>query len=137
MTFSKDLKTFSINFGEVSDKVFRGTSIAMSTSVIKRTPVKSGRARGNWFGTFGQPSTKVSTRVSKDGSQAISDATNIANSGLAGQTFYLTNNLPYIQKLENGAPNKGSSTQAPNGMVEITVNEFQREVDKQANKHRR
>lgn len=135
MSFSKDLKTFAINFGEVTDKVFRGTSIAMSTSVIEKTPVKTGRARGNWFATFGAPSTKVSTRVSTDQSlTAEKDAESVALAGVAGQTFYLTNNLPYIQRLENGWSDQARN---PNGMVEITVNEFQREVDKQVNKHRR
>ena len=38
---------------------------------------------------------------------------------LTGEIAALSNNLPYIKKLEDG-----SSTQAPNGMVKITVAEL-------------
>lgn len=133
MSFSKDLKTFAINFGDVEEKVFRGTSIAMTKSIVERTPVDTGRARGNWFPTLGTPSTKVTESEDYPSDDAIvGRAVQKLGSHKLGQSFYLTNNLPYIQKLENG-----SSTQAPVGMVEVTVNEFQREVGKQANKHRR
>jgi len=135
LSFSKDLKTFAINFGEVSDKVFRGTSIAMTKSIVERTPVDTGRARGNWFPTLGTPSTKVVESEDYPSDDAIvGRAAKTLNSHKMGQSFYLTNNLPYIQRLENGWSEQARN---PNGMVEITVNEFQREVDKQANKHRR
>ncbi len=43
--------------------------------------------------------------------------------GSGKRPIYITNNLPYISKLENG-----SSKQAPNGMVNLTMNEVQRSV---------
>lgn len=36
-----------------------------------------------------------------------------------GQTLYIANGLPYIERLE-----QGSSTQAPRGMVMITIAEL-------------
>lgn len=50
-----------------------------------------------------------------------------ASTGLAGHLHYLVNNLPYAQRLE-----EGWSSQAPSGMVAITVVEFQGYVDKAA-----
>ncbi len=132
MTFSKDLKTFSINFGEVCDKTFRGTSIAMSRGVIEKTPVDTGRARGNWFPSFDTPSTEITSKTSKLGAESIIRTVQKVSELTTDKSFFLTNNLPYIVVLENG-----SSTQAPNGMVAITVNEFQRVVNEQANKNRR
>ena len=42
----------------------------------------------------------------------------------AGQVAFIVNNLPYAIPLEYG-----HSTQAPNGMVRITVERFQQIVD--------
>jgi hypothetical protein len=42
----------------------------------------------------------------------------------AGDTIYLTNNLPYIRRLE-----EGYSQQAPAGMVALTVQEFAQVVN--------
>jgi hypothetical protein len=44
----------------------------------------------------------------------------VKESGAAGKVHYLTNNLPYAYRLEYGW-----SRQAPNGMVGVTVVEFQ------------
>lgn len=132
MSFQKDLKKFSINLGDVSEKVFRGTSIDISTKVITRTPVDTGRARGNWFPSFDEPSEQTTTNVSKTGLDSITRATQKVRTSRLGQSFYLTNNLPYIERLENGY-----SDQAPNGMVERTLVEFQRIVDQNANKNRK
>lgn len=132
MSFGDDLKQFSLNLGNVSEEVFRGTSIDMSTKVITRTPVDTGRARGNWFATIDTPSDQVTDSQSKSGIRPIGKARTTADKSKLGQSFYLTNNLPYIERLENGY-----SGQAPEGMVERTVNEFQRVVDSQANKNRR
>jgi len=41
------------------------------------------------------------------------------------ETIYITNNLPYICKLEYG-----SSKQAPNGMVGLTMNNISNNIDK-------
>jgi hypothetical protein len=45
----------------------------------------------------------------------------------AGLVFYLTNNVPYAQRIEDGW-----SRQAPNGLVALTAVEFQQIVDEAA-----
>ena len=40
-----------------------------------------------------------------------------------GDVIYITNNVDYINELD-----KGSSQQAPNGMVSLTINEVQAQL---------
>lgn len=88
--------------------------------VIRKTPVDTGRARANWFATIGTPSERVSpNQFDKSGSRAVSRVVAKAESVKPFGSFFLANNLTYIQKLESG-----SSTQAPNGMVGTTFAEL-------------
>lgn len=129
MSFSSDLKKFADKTEKNAEKLVRGTSLAMFSSVIKRTPVKSGRAKGNWQTDVSKPATGTLERLDPSGNQAIQEAVQKTRPFKLGQSIYMVNNLPYIQKLENG-----SSKQMPSGMVKITVGEFQREINRQARK---
>lgn len=114
------------SLSKFTDKVMRGTLLGLTTRIIVRSPVDTGRFRNNWFASFGSPSSKTTGSADKSGSKAMA-ATQAAIGELqAGQTFYLTNNLPYSLPLEYG-----SSKQAPNGMLRISVAEVQRAIDSQ------
>lgn len=87
--------------------------------IVLRTPVDTGRARGNWQTTISHPATGQLETVDKQGDDTI-------NKGLAAiatlppyQVVYIANNLEYIEFLE-----EGSSEQAPDGMVKMTVEEL-------------
>lgn len=85
----------------------------LSISVIKKSPVKSGRFRGNWMSEIGVSSSLVEMERRED--SAIAQA--LMKAELAsGKVFYLTNNLPYARRLEYGW-----SKQAPQGMVRLSV----------------
>jgi hypothetical protein len=108
MSFSVDLNRAAQNIGRGLDETRRAVIIELYGSVIGDTPVDTGRARGNWQTTVGAP---------KDGeiekrTMASARAEVAANLGQLGDTVYMTNNLPYIEFLE-----EGSSKQAPIGMV--------------------
>lgn len=111
---------------EITNKVIRKVAFDMSNGIIQKTPVKTGRARMNWALGIGTPNTQTTDSVDPGGSAAA----NLILSGLAdydyesGNPIFITNSLPYIVPLENG-----HSTQAPNGMVKITVAEFQNYVE--------
>lgn len=129
MSFSSDLKKFADKTEKNAEKLVRGTALAVFGSVIKRTPVDTGRARGNWQTDVGRMPDGVTERDDKSGAAASKETIiNTADFKL-GQPIFLINNLPYIRRLEDG-----SSTQAPAGMVKVTVNEFEREVNRQARK---
>jgi hypothetical protein len=99
------------------DTVIRKSTIELFGQVIKMTPVDTGRARGNWQCTVGSPATDETDRLDKVGSSVMSEVTQTVPK--AGSVVWLSNNVPYIRKLEYG-----SSTQAPGGMVRIAIQNF-------------
>lgn len=126
---TKKLEVVFNNLREYPEKVVRGTLLEMSSRIIKRSPVDTGRFRNNWNASFAAPSNATKTSSDPSGTQATLEAANLLAKFEMGQTFYLTNNLPYSLKLEYG-----SSQQAPGGMVRLTAAEFDAEIKKQAAK---
>lgn len=75
-----------------------------------------GRARANWIPTIGTPFAGTVAREDKQGAATIALLAPITANFVLGQTVWLTNNLPYIEALNNG-----HSTQAPVGFVEMAI----------------
>ena len=112
--------------GDRYDEVIRGTLLDLSKRIILRTPVDTGRARGNWQVSYNAPESGVLQRDDLSGQGTIAEVaqqTQIAG----GNVWYLTNNLPYIQRLEF----EGWSDQAPSGMVRISLAELDQSIDAQ------
>tara|TARA_R110000796_G_scaffold121137_3_gene235269 strand:- start:644 stop:1153 length:510 start_codon:yes stop_codon:yes gene_type:complete len=128
-----------------SEKAVRATFIATAQEIIVRTPVDTGRARANWFVTKSTPSSEVTS--STNGNYAKAEARTAFKDNVLGETFYISNNLPYIGVLEFGGYPKsvkkgsrnrkgkrkgryskrsknGFSKKAPNGMVRIALSKF-------------
>ena len=93
------------------------------TRVVLKTPVLTGRARGNWSVGIGSVGGEARDVEDKSGSLTIAEGEQVL-AQYAHQQGYpeivLFNNLPYIERLENGY-----STMAPNGMVAVTISELQ------------
>ena len=100
--------------GHIDDRV-RAATIGVFTGIRKDTPVDTGRARGNWQCTIGAPFGGENANGSDEQIQQTIPRR-------AGSVVYLTNNVPYIQKLEYD----GHSSKAPTGMVRINVARFER-----------
>jgi hypothetical protein len=126
MSFSDDLKRFSKKTGLTLDEVAVTVCSELTKSVIINTPVDTGSARANWQASLNRHISTTTSSKDKTGASSISKGISIAK-GAAGSIFYLTNNLPYIRKLEFGGYNAGSkvvggfSAQAPQGMVRISM----------------
>lgn len=118
MTFPKDIEKWIRKTKASEDKVIQKVCLEISSSIILRTPVDTGRARGNWEASIGTPSSKTTESLSKSGQSAIRKASALSKDA-PGSKFFLVNNLPYIKKLE-----EGSSGQAPAGMVAVTIAAF-------------
>ena len=99
--------------GHVDNKIRAATSEVFS-NIIQMTPVDTGRARGNWQCTIGAPF------VGEDDTGSVMKANSVIPRR-AGSVVYLTNNVPYIGKLEYDA----HSRQAPAGMVRVSVALFE------------
>lgn len=105
------------------DTQIRKSTIELFGSVIKMTPVDTGRAKGNWQCTIG---TAASSEINRDdgskkdslsGSKAYEEV--VKTVPPAGNVVWLANNVPYIRSLEYG-----SSQQAPSGMVRVSLERF-------------
>lgn len=123
-SFSSQVKSFGITTINRHALFVRKVAIDITSSVILKTPVDTGRARGNWQVQINSPITSTLDVNDKTGATTIGTATNTLANYKAGD-IYITNNLPYIIKLE-----QGSSKQQPAGMVAITIREFDRIISK-------
>lgn len=93
------------------------------TRIIQRTPVDTGRARGNWSVSIGAQSFGLAQELDPSGSNAISEGQAVIASFGSQEgwpSIFIQNNLPYIERLEDGY-----SGQAPNGMVALTLADLQ------------
>ncbi len=122
--FSVDIRKFIQKANGNVDRAIRQTIILVSQGVIQNTPVDTGRARANWVFGSGSPNLSVEfSRFDPGGSSALAKiASDIGTK--PPRLSYVTNSLPYIQSLE-----EGSSRQAPNGMVAVTLSSIQLRID--------
>lgn len=86
-----------------------------------KSPVDTGRFRGNWSLAIGAPDTSVTATVDPSGGATVARNANamMAYPEKAWPPVYITNNLPYAERLEDGY-----SKQAPGGMVALTYAEL-------------
>ena len=113
----------------------RKISLEIFSRVILKSPVDTGRFRGNWQVAIGSVPSGTLELDDKTGTATVSKADLKLVGAKAGDTIYLANNLPYAVRLEEGGYNDGPKTvggfsrQAPAGMVALTVQEFAAIVD--------
>jgi len=90
------------------------------SGIVRKSPVDTGRFRGNWIVSKNQPNTQVRKTTDKGGSNTINKGSSAieAFDYKGDLRIIIQNNLPYANRLENGW-----SKQAPNGMVALTINE--------------
>lgn len=111
--FSKRIKDIAQSITTNVDKEVIQAGILVQQAVILATPVDTGRARGNWLASLGLPIESPSEREDQSGHVTVSENNSIITGRKTGQNIYITNNLPYINKLNNGY-----SAQAPAMFVE-------------------
>lgn len=126
--FSRRMDFRARELGRDVDRVVRSVALAADQAVVFATPVDKGVARSNWRVSVGTPSVGTIGAYSPGDGLGIGEAAN-AQAAIAqalaaiaarrpGQSIFIVNNLPYIQRL-----NDGSSAQAPAGFVEAAVAE--------------
>lgn len=120
MSFSDDIIKFSKKTNESVEQVMRASAISMFSTIVQRTPVDTGRARANWLYTQDTPSSSTVESGPDKREADTGSSSKIAQEIKPGSKHIITNNLPYIEKLESG----DGSSQAPRGMVKVSVTEF-------------
>lgn len=124
-SFAESLAAFAEQTKEAIDDVFREVVIEIGTSVIRLSPVDTGRFKGNWQFTVGAPSSQSLDTFDKSGHETIATLVSEVSKLEAGQVAYIVNNLVYGVPLEYGHSQK----KAPSGMVQITLARFQQIVE--------
>ena len=122
MSWESDWKKIESKIDRTLDQGIRATLLEVSTAIIKGTPADTGRARGNWQASIGRGATgEVSVDSVRSGEAKAIAEVNQKASVAVGDLYYLTNNVPYIERLEYGW-----SKQAPGGMVRKNMQNFNR-----------
>lgn len=118
--FNKQLASFATSFVPMQFRAFQiKVALELFTRIILKNPVDTGRSRGNWqIGIGASPTTILDERSSDE---AINDGLSKLGAYTSGVvTIFITNNVNYISFLE-----EGSSTQAPRGMVAVSIEEVE------------
>jgi hypothetical protein len=150
MSFSLDLAAFATKTNLKADAIARDVVLAVDKQIVELTPIgkpelwaiNQGRAKGdlikpagyvggrlaaNW--QYGKNEVPEGELFEPNNYIGYPDKTATVSTQMsklqvgqgAGNIHYLANNLPYAQRIEDGT----WSTQAPAGMVGITVIEFE------------
>lgn len=134
MSFTADMNKFCKKEAPgYLDRVVRKTVIEIGTRLVYRSPVGDadywrsppppgyvgGRFRANWQYSFGVKASGFTDAVDGSGAGTLSAIVGSALGGNAVGVHFLTNNLPYAQRIEDGW-----SRQAPAGIVGRVELEF-------------
>lgn len=115
--FGVDLERFGSGMEAKGDLILRKIVLDLMSAVVMDTPVDTGRARGNWYPSINVPSdAKDDSTVDPSGGGVVANIMGTASRANMGDAVWLSNNLPYILRLENG-----SSKQSPQGMVDKNI----------------
>lgn len=123
--FAESLEDFSEYAMDMATQIFRSVVIEVGSSVIRLSPVLTGKFKGNWALTIDATYAQKTAPVDKDGQSTINELVYRSQSLTYGQVAYIVNNLPYSVPLEYGY-----STKAPEGMVRITQARFKEIVNR-------
>lgn len=127
MSFSSDLSRFCEREApDYLEKTVRKVVIEIGNRCVLRSPVgdgaywqspppagySGGRFRANWQHGLNVIPTLFTDAVDKSGGSTLAAITSAVATGNAVGVHYITNNLPYAERIENGW-----SRQAPQGIV--------------------
>lgn len=126
LRFVRRINRRSKNVGKNAALATKIAAKEMLTEVVLATPVDTGRARSNWRVGVGSPKTGVVEPYAPGRHLGLGDILNAAGAINAGsalidsstgdEQFYITNNVPYIYKLDNGWSN-----QAPANFIRMAL----------------
>lgn len=125
--FALDISRFVNRTHSNVDLVTKKVVLDIARSVIRKSPVDTGRFKGNWqYGTAQMP-TGVLDIYDAGGRGTEAHIAGQIPAQASGKLHYIVNNLPYSIRLENGW-----SSQSPSGMVGLTISEYQEIVRRAA-----
>lgn len=117
--FGRRIQATGQDVADNSDALVRKVAVAVDHTVVFGTPVDTGRARSNWQAELDSPADGTVASLGGNAAAASiakAEAIIAKYNGDRNKEIHLTNNLPYIGRL-----NDGWSAQAPAGYVETAV----------------
>lgn len=121
LDINKFLQKVNSNQTEVLQKV----ALDLFTQIVLKSPVRTGRFRNNWYPAIGTISGEMNiSAMDPAGSASLSRIQSVVSQFGPNKVIYMSNNLPYANKLEYGY-----SRQAPVGMVRVSIASFQAYLD--------
>lgn len=115
------MQVLAVRVEQNVERTVKRVALAVDQAVVLATPVDTGRARSNWIAQIGDPARRTVEPYAEGNAGgsaegALSQASHEIDRFRLGQDIYISNNLPYIERL-----NQGHSAQAPAGFVEEAV----------------
>lgn len=121
--FNKALDKASEKIHGDFEKFYKQVCLEVLKRIVLRTPVDTGRARGNWQVEIGSPATAsliVEGAENDMANYAIENGLRVIENITSFSIVHITNNVEYVYYLEY----EKRSQQHPEGMVEITLSEM-------------
>lgn len=120
----EEIRTVLVQLDEFIEDIMKDITLEATANFIQDTPVDTGWARANWVPNIGAEGE--GTAGTREQAEAGNVMTADQQQGIAAVAtqytiisgpIYITNNVPYINRL-----NEGSSNQAPAGFVQAGIN---------------
>lgn len=126
------------------DEILQTIVMKIGETVVRLSPVDTGRFRGNWQLSIDSTTSSSLVRQDPTGTSTLSDIAAKVNGFTAGQIAYLQNHVLYGYDIEYGTyrgptdkvTEEGFSRQAPDGVVRITEQRFLRIVNEAVALHK-
>lgn len=130
MTFELDLRDFEKAIAGDIAEFMQKTVFELYKGITIKSPVRSGRFKGNWNIGIGAPNYTVQESATSTPYGAPMSVTSELFKIDGTKPVYISNGLPYGVRLESGTWSK----QAPAGMVDVTLTEYRAFMAKQIGK---
>jgi hypothetical protein len=126
-SFGKRMNVLGSRVVANSNKLVRTVALVADQVVVMGTPVDTGRARSNWIVSLNHPADGIIEAYSP-GESGSTQSQNVAAALAQGeavisryasedQEIHLTNNLPYIQELNDGRSDQAGANYIENGIA--------------------
>lgn len=117
MARSPQLQVIFDDLERLTERAVRRVSFNLSSNLIQLTPRDTGWAASNWVPAIGAPFlVTYGSKQSVDGSAQQRGLGAIAGYRVSDGLVFVSNNVPYIQLL-----NDGHSAKAPAGFIETAI----------------
>lgn len=125
--FSRRMNVLANRLVSGADRLTRKVALVADQVIVSETPVDTGRAKSNWIVNLDAPASDTieayapgeqGTTEGQNIQAALDQGSTVIANYRTGSEIHITNNLSYIQPL-----NDGSSDQAPANFVETAIQE--------------